>query len=249
MASSGLVAACLVLVFSIASAQAPPVGVAASNAPAPTPPVTTYITPGVVFKASPLPNWPQGIDAAEADLQAVLAAQTLRTPADVQEAQLDAARGPVAWAQDAAGLGPTFTGQRYPATTTLLLALHEDMRAVNRAANLERGYRARPAAVDTRVKSIFAENLNNSASYPSARAASSRAWALLLGDVFTQRGAALLAHANRSAELRLLGGAHFPSDIDAGQQVGAAYYAQVLKNPSFQRALAIARQESKAVTP
>ena len=238
-------AACLLTVAGLAGAQTP-----APSAPsAPPVPVSTYITPSVLFEASPLPNWPQSTAAVDADLQGVLAAQVLRTPSDVQEAQLDAARGPVAWAQDAAGLGPTFTEQRYPATTVLLLALHEDMRAVNRAANLERGYRARPAIVDGRVKSMFADNLNNSASYPSARAASSRVWALLLGDVFTQRRAALLAHANRSAQLRLIGGAHFPSDIDAGKKVGNAYYAQVLMHPEFQQALVLAKQEAAAVKP
>ena len=238
-------AACLLIYAGLAGAQTP-----APSAPsAPSVPVTTYITPGVLFKASPLPNWPQSTTAVDADLQAVLAAQALRTPADVREAQLDATRSPVAWAQDPAGLGATFTEQRYPATTALLLALHEDMRAVNRAANLERGYRARPAIVDGRVKSIFADNLNNSASYPSARAASSRVWALLLGDVFTPRRAALLAHANRSAQLRLVGGAHFPSDIQAGQQVGDAYYAQVLKHSPFLEALTIARQEAAAAKP
>ena len=243
-------AACLLLVmsiFSIASAQAPaPVPAPTSS---PSVPVTTYVVPEVLFKASPLPQWPQSAIAIEADLQAVLAAQASRTPSDTQEALLDAARGPLAWAQDAAGLGPTFTEQRYPAATTLLLALHEDMRAVNRAANLEKGYRVRPSGVDSRVKSIFADNLNNSASYPSARSASSRVWALLLGDVFNLRRAALLAHADRTAQLRLLGGAHFPSDIDAGKRLGDAYYSQVFADPSFQQALARARQEAAAAKP
>lgn len=109
-----------------------------------------------------------------------------RKPGDVEEALLDANRGPQAWAQDRLALGATFIEQRYPATTGLLLALHEDMRAVNRAGNLQRGHRARPPVVDQRVKSIFAENLTLSASYSSARSASSRVWALLLGDVFPE---------------------------------------------------------------
>ena len=241
-------AACALLVMSmlgIASAQAPVPAPAPSSAS----PVTTYVAPEVLFKASPLPQWPQRAAAVEADLQAVLAAQASRTPADIQEALLDAARGPLAWAQDAAGLGPAFTEQRYPAATALLLALHEDMRAINRAANLEKGYRVRPSGVDSRVKSIFADNLNNSASYPSARSASSRVWALLLGDVFNDRRAALLVHADRTAQLRLIGGAHFPSDIDAGKQVGDAYYARAQQLPSFQRALALARQDQVAIKP
>ena len=210
------------------------------------PPVTTYIAPQVLFKASPLPDWPQGGADADVDLQAVLAAQALRTPADVKEALLDATRSPLAWAQDSAGLGVTFTEQRYPVTTALLLALHEDMRAVNLAANVEKGHRPRPAVIDARVKSIFVASLNNTASYPSARTASSSVWALLLGDVFTHRRAALLAHADRTAQLRLIGGAHFPSDLHAGKQVGDAYYAQVLMNPSFQQAMVLARKEATA---
>ena len=160
---------------------------------------------------------------------------------------MDASRGPVAWTQDAAGLGTTFTAQRYPAATALLLALHEDMRSVNRAANEQRGHRTRPAVLDSRVQSIFTENLKHTASYPSARTASSRVWALLLAEVFPLRRAALLAHAERTAQLRLIGGAHFPSDINAGQQVGDAYYAQLLSLAPFQQALTRAKQEAQAL--
>lgn len=237
MTFKNLGAAWLWLFAGLASAQTP----AASPPP---PPVTTYITPEALFLAQPLPAWPQSSSAANTDLQAVLTAQAQRTSADVQEALLDANRGPVAWAQDAAGLGAIFTEQRYPATTKLLLELHEDMRAVNRAGNAERGYRARPGVIDSRVQSIFAASLTNTASYPSARSASSRVWALLLGDVFPERRTALLAHADRTAELRLLGGAHFPSDISSGKKVGDAYYAQLLKNSAFQQALGKAKQEA-----
>lgn len=175
MTFKNLRAACLLWVAGLASAQAP-----ASSQP-----VTTCVQSEALFQAQPLSAWSQdGSPAAVTDLQAVLTAQTQRTPAEVQEALLDANRGPVAWAQDAAGLGVGFTKQRYPATMALLLALHEDMRAVNRAANAEKGHRPRPALLETRVNSIFAENLNSSASYPSARSASSRVWALLLADVF-----------------------------------------------------------------
>lgn len=241
MTFNNIGAAWLLLFTGLASAQT------AALSPPP-PPVTTYITPEALFLAQPLPAWPQSGGAADADLQAVLAAQAQRTPADVAEALLDANRGPVAWAQDVAGLGATFTEQRFPATTALLLALHEDMRAVNRAGNAEKGHRARPGVVDSRVQSIFAASLTNSASYPSARSASSRVWALLLADVFPARRAALMAHAERTAQLRLLGGAHFPSDITAGQQVGDAYYTQAGSSPVFQQALTKAKEEANRST-
>ena len=222
-------------------------GLVSAQTTAASPPVTTYLTPEALFQANPLPRWPPaGSAAAAADLQAVLAAQRLRTPADMQEALADASRGPVAWAQDAAALGATFTEQRYPATTALLLAMHEDMRAINRAGNAQNGHRARPGVLDNRVVSVFADNLTHTASYPSARSASSRVWALLLSDVFPERRTALLAHAERTAQLRLLGGAHFPSDISAGKQVGDAYYAHASNNPAFQRALQKATEESAA---
>ncbi len=240
MAFKNLGAACLVFFAGLAGAQAP----AASTA------VTSFITAEALFQAFALPAWPQdGSALAAEDLQEVLTAQMQRTPSDVQEALLDANRSPHAWAQAATALGAEFTEQRYPATTALLLALHEDMRAINRAGNLQKGHRARPPVVDPRIKSIFADNLTLSASYPSARSASSRVWALLLGDVFPARRAALRAHADRTAELRLLGGAHFPSDIRAGQQVGDAYYAQALQNTLFQQALNRAKLETTGAKP
>lgn len=235
----------LILLASLATAQAP---VPVPKTPSATTAVTAYIAPAVLFSQFALPAWPaSGSAEAQADLTAVLTAQAQRQPTDVAEALLDAARGPMTWAQDAAGLGATFTAQRYPATAALLLALHEDMRAVNRAGNEQLGHRARPVVVDNRVKSIFADNLTHTASYPSARTASSRVWALLLAEVFPQRRAALLAHAERTAQLRLIGGAHFPSDISAGRHVSDAYFTQLRSNATFEQALRLAQQEAQTL--
>ena len=86
-------AACVLFFAGAASAQA-----LASTAPA-----TTYVTPAALFSVQALPAWPpDGSAAAEADLQAVLAAQAQRTPSDVEDALLDTARSPLGWAQQPA---------------------------------------------------------------------------------------------------------------------------------------------------
>lgn len=231
----------------------------AQTAPLPDP----LLTPEALASRWPLPLWPaDGSAAAIADMQAVLQAQASRTAADVQEALVDASRGPVAWAQDARALGPGFgnpspasprsalTAARpiqgcYPATVALLLAANEAMRAINRANNARHGTRLRPAdANPTAVKpSLPMNTVTGSPGFPSARAASSRVWALLLAEVFPERRAALLAMAERTANLRLIGGAHYPSDMAVGNQAGEAAFAAMKASPAFAEALAQARAE------
>ena len=212
--------------------------------------VARFIDATALLQSLNLPPWPDdGSESAQSDLAGVLAAQAARTAADAADALVDATRSPVAWAQDAKALGPGFTAQCYPLASALLVALHNDMRLVNRAANQHRGIRNRPALVDARVvPSLPVDNVNR-ASYPSARAASSRVWALLLADIFPQRRDALISQAERSASLRLLAGVHFPSDIAAGRLVGSAAYAWLKTNGHFREALEMAKRDSASPAP
>lgn len=233
-AAAGLVAAC----------AAPP-----TAAP---PAKPTFLTPQRLAQAFHLPLWPvAGSAQAAIDLQAVLDAQTQRSAADVAEANLDATRGPLAWAQDRRALGSGFTAERFPRTVALLQAVHDDMRGINNAMNAVHAFRPRPYALgvaDLRPSlPLPATGRADTSSYPSARTASSRTWALVLAEVFPTRRAVLLAQAERSAQLRLIGGVHFPSDIEAGRQVGDAAFAQLLADPAFQAALRLAQQEALAV--
>jgi acid phosphatase (class A) len=238
----GLLTLCSVVLCSSVNAQV------ASPAPAvsPAPLKITYVNiPAAVTRTS-LPPWPTPEStAARDDLAVVLQWQSTRSRADLDEAQIDATRGALIWAQDPRALGPQFTRERYPVITSLLLALNEDMRGVNRAANALHGARLRPAATDARVTPGITLGAPETPSYPSARAASSRAWATLLARIFPERRTALFAQAARTAELRVLAGLHFPSDIEAAVNLADSVLASIESLPTFQAALAAAQAEAQ----
>lgn len=70
-------------------------------------------------------------------------------------------------------------------------------------------------------------------SYPSGHATLARLFALLLSDVDPARRAAFLERGDRAALNRVIGGAHHPSDIEAGKLLGDAVYAGMKKSPAF----------------
>jgi acid phosphatase (class A) len=238
-----------ILCVQVATAQAPPLGQGGLVTPSQvlSLPVTRFISPAVLLDSYTLPRWPaDGSEAAARDLADVLHAQATRTADDIAQAQLDATRSPVAWAQDPAGLGSGFTPARYPLTTALLMAVHNDMRLVNRATNAQHGSRVRPSFVDARIMPVVPVGEINNPSYPSARAASTQVFARLLGVLFAHRSRALLVHAQRSAQLRLLGGVHYPTDLAAGTQVGDAYYRLVILDAQFKREFEATKAEVHA---
>jgi membrane-associated phospholipid phosphatase len=210
------------------------------------PPRATFIEAAAIDWAAVLPRWPEDASlAGEADLETVLALQAYRSPTQEAEANEDAPRGPVEWAQ--AVLGSDFTSESYPIAAALLADVHNDMRAVNRAANAVHGLRLRPAERDTRVRPSLANVAGrDNPSYPSARTAGSLVWAHVLAEIFPERRAALFAAAERTAWLRMIGGGHYPSDIVGGRKVGEAAWALLKNDAAFQARLSAARAEAQA---
>jgi acid phosphatase (class A) len=209
---------------------------AQSGQPLPPP---SFVAPQALNLALVLPKWPGDETlAGRADLEAVLSIQAARTAVEAAEADRDAPRGPMAWAQDV--LGTAFTQAAYPKIAALLQRVHDDVRGVNRAANAVHGTRARPAERDPRVK----PSLNLGAptpSYPSARTAGCRVWAEVLGALYPDKRAALLAHADRSAWLRVIGGAHYPTDVTAGRIVAEALIHHLQRSAAYQAELLVAQ--------
>jgi acid phosphatase (class A) len=75
----------------------------------------------------------------------------------------------------------------------------------------------------------------NNSSYPSGHAAFGMACAVLLAEVVPEKRAELFARARQYGESRLILGAHFPSDVAAGQQAALLGAALVMQNASFER--------------
>lgn len=74
-------------------------------------------------------------------------------------------------------------------------------------------------------------------SYPSGHATDSRLFALVLSEIYPARKSAFLARADHVAEDRVIAGAHFPSDIEAGKKLGDLIFAALMHNDSFREDL------------
>ena len=92
--------------------------------------------------------------------------------------------------------------------------------------------RPRPYSVDARVQPCI-EKPTGATSYPSTHAAAGVLDACLLGKLFPDRANILASHGRDAGELRLVAGVHHPSDVAAGQALGAQLCERLLKEPDF----------------
>ncbi|MEB3170110.1 MAG: phosphatase PAP2 family protein [Synechococcaceae cyanobacterium] len=73
----------------------------------------------------------------------------------------------------------------------------------------------------------------DSASFPSGHSTWYRAASELLADLLPERRQRLLAVGLHAGASRVMCGVHFPSDVEAGQRLGAAAAAQVIASPQW----------------
>jgi len=77
--------------------------------------------------------------------------------------------------------------------------------------------------------------------YPSGHTAFGTACAIVLSQLVPEQRAALFARARLYGESRVIIGAHYPSDVEAGRLIGTAAAAVMLRNTQFQDDLKRAR--------
>lgn len=98
----------------------------------------------------------------------------------------------------------------------------------------------------------------DSPSFPSGHSTWYRAASELLADLLPERRQRLLAVGHHAGASRVLCGVHFPSDVEAGQRLGAAAARQVIASPQWrsfrddpalQRELQLLRQVPETSLP
>ncbi len=181
----------------------------------------------------------KGSAAAQADLDAVLRAQAARTPDSVAEAQADAL---VSVFRFADVLGPAFLSERLPRTNTLFTLVGRDATAIGRRAK-DYWLRPRPYRFTDRVTSVLA--LTTGGSYPSGHAMYGCMTAVLLGAMVPEQRTALLERGTVYAQNRVVGGVHYPTDVEAGCTGGKIVAAVLLQSPVFLGDFAAARDETR----
>ena len=190
----------------------------------------TYYVPAQQFKTAQFdpPPAPES-DAQKEDLAAILAWQNKRTGADCAKAN-----------ETADFSADSFLGPHSPFPLPLpsevkkfLDRLSSDLE--DSVANMKerymrpRPYKAYPGQAVPCVKKSWGY------SYPSGHAAFSRVFADVLSDIVPERRGEFLQKADGIALDRVIGGVHFPTDIEAGKVFGDRFHSELLKSDAYRK--------------
>ena len=187
--------------------------------------------PAALVGSIPAPGSPEAIS----DLAIVLWEQRTRTPEDVARARSEEELS----LEDFAGaLGPGFDPARHPLTEALLARAVAASRPCVWAAKGAHA-RPRPYAADPRVSPAVARE--DTASFPSGHATRGALMAAVLAELAPERREALARRGAQIGHDRVLAGVHYPSDVVAGQHLGAAIARALLADPELRAAIADVR--------
>jgi membrane-associated phospholipid phosphatase len=225
----------LCLVFSLAVAPL------AAHAEAPTSQPATLAPDS--FDLETLLGNPPPDDSVEhrVEIDELLMLQNDRTPTDIARCVAEDDATVFSFADV---LGPTFDEKNLPITTQLIGHANKVTKAILSAAK-NKYHRPRPPVDNPQINPCL--KLDNTFSYPSGHAVRGIVWATLLSEIFPSKKDALMARGRQIGEDRLLAGMHYPSDIVAGQKLGAEIARRLLADPTFADRLAAARQECQSI--
>lgn len=203
-----------------------------------------YLDPNSVNVSQILPPPPAtGSRAYLTDINGVLSAQAVRTPAQIARARSEENLTPFVFANV---IGNWFTPRNLPLTYALLERAAADAHNIN-VAGMALYQRPRPPLQDSSINPVAP--IPSSASYPSGHATSAVLWALLLDQFAPDLGDPLIARARQIGEDRVIAGVHFPTDVAAGEKLARFIARRLLANPSFQQDLTAAEAEFSSIRP
>lgn len=179
-------------------------------------------------------------DAHRAELDRLLSLQADRTPAQVARCRAEEVVDVFAFANV---LGAWFSPRDLPATAALMQQTYVDGRAASDAAKV-RWNRVRPFLADKRVKPCV--KLEPSTSFPSGHATRGAMWGALLSDAFPEKAEKLAARGKEIGTNRVLGGMHWPTDVEAGHVLGLEIARRLLADPAFVAEWEKAKAEMRA---
>jgi len=137
-------------------------------------------------------------------------------------------------------LGDWCTAKNLPHTAAIFQQVHDECRPVVDAAKA--GWnRARPYVFNPALTPAVEKPKNTS--YPSGHSYDSALYAQVLAAALPEHTTDWQKQATLVRWSRLVGGAHYPSDVMAGKILGEAVGREILKSPQLQRALEEIRAE------
>ena len=152
-------------------------------------------------------------EEGKADLAIVLWHQRIRTQPEIQRAQSEVKLVLGAYATAA---GVSLDAVQYPKTIALIDKVGKDIKVVTDGLKVH-FKRPRPYMTDTRVQPAIERE--TSPSYPSGHATRGLVFAIVLAELAPERRELLLARGRLVGVDRVIGGVHYPSDIESGQRL------------------------------
>lgn len=144
-------------------------------------------------------------------------------------------------------LGTRLSQEPPPALVRLFSRALMDISASARVAKA-RVFRARPfvddAAIETCIRVDDAYRTNSSA--PSSHATAGIVFGRIMADAAPDQAEALQLRGEAIGASRLVCGLHYAADVEAGQALGEALFAQISATPAYQADIAQARVELAA---
>ncbi len=182
--------------------------------------------------------------AFQADKAQYETGRVLRDPARVALARRDADYESVGQAF-AEAFGMNISATHTPALYRLLMAVLQDSHDYAMRTAKDHYHRVRPFVLykDATCTPEQDQKLATTGSYPSGHASFGWAAALVLTEINPARKTELLRRGYDFGISRVVCGAHWQSDVDKGQVMGAAVVAALQAEPAFRAALETAKGE------
>jgi acid phosphatase (class A) len=179
--------------------------------------------------------------AGRADLETVLQVQADRTPEQVERAvRVDQQ---TAMLMGQAAFGDWFNAENLPLTAAFFRTVYRHAHPVLLGAK-NRWLRPRPFVRDARVQPVAEKTPNTS--YPSGHSGQGGLWATFYAAAWPAYRDIFFAEARESMWGRVLGGAHYPTDTQAGSMIGEIIAQRLLEKAEVQAAFREAQEEIRA---
>ena len=191
------------------------------------------------FDARQLVHSPPAADSAttKAELAELRRIQATRTPEALRQARADAENQTVFLFNTVFGDG--FTADKLPETARFFARIGSD-ESIFADVPKDTWKRLRPAMLDPAIQPCLP---TRGASYPSGHATRGYVFAVVLAAAVPEKHDAIFDRAAEYAHNRVVCGAHFPSDVEAGRLLGTSLAAVMLAQPRFRQALEVVQVE------
>ena len=177
---------------------------------------------------------------ARREIEQMLVLQQQRTPAQAERSIADLEQSVFRFSDV---MGDRFRKEDLPRTAKLFETLYKTESNLNKQAK-EKWQRMRPPLFDKCIQPVA--RYSSSGSYPSGHSTFAYLASIVLAEMAPEKSAQIFARTGEFGENRVLGGVHYPSDIEAGRRLATMIAVLIQGNPAYQGDFAAAREELRA---